>query len=482
MPVDEDMRRAILKLAGQGRAIRTIATSLGVGRNTVRRIVRSGRAQPPPLSRQQRAHPHEPRIRELFERCEGSRQRVHEELAREGIAIPYATLTGYLRRHGIGVVSKPPAGQYLFLPGEEMQHDTSPHTPVVGGQRVRVQCASLVLCYSRRRFLRVYRRWTRFEAKLFITAALKRFGAAAGRCMVDNASIIVARGSGKDAVMAPEMVAFARNFGFVFAAHELGDADRSAHVERSFQHVETSFYKGRTFVDLADLNAQFEAWCDADDVRPRRHLGGVRPLELFATEQPAMRPLPLYVPEPSLRWQRTVDAEGYVHLHNNRYSAPVDLLEREVIVYETHDRVRIFDRRCCRAEHPLREPYGRARSLLPEHDAQYRAARVQPQRKVPRPEESRLSRASPALARLVEALKARHGGRATRVLRRLDRMWKEYPAEPLAAAVERALAHGLTDLDRIETMVLQHVAGDFFRLPSVDDEHDADEPDEHDPR
>ena len=115
------------------------------------------------------------------------------------------------------------------------------------------------------------------------------------------------------------------------------------------------------------------------------------------------------------------------------------------------------------------EPHARARSLLPEHDAEHRAARVGALRSAPRPEEERLSRASPVLARLIEALKAHHGGRATRVLRRLDRMWKEYPTEPLCAAVERALAHGLIDLDRIERRVLQHVAGDFFRLPSFEE-------------
>ena len=35
--------------------------------------------------------------------------------------------------------------------------------------------------------------------------------------------------------------------------------------------------------------------------------------------------------------------------------------------------------------------------------------------------------------------------------------------------VERALAYGLTDLDRIERMVLKTVANEFFRLPGLDD-------------
>jgi hypothetical protein len=46
--------------------------------------------------------------------------------------------------------------------------------------------------------------------------------------------VILARGSGKNAVVAPEMEAFGKRFGFLFVAHAVGDANRSARVERPF--------------------------------------------------------------------------------------------------------------------------------------------------------------------------------------------------------------------------------------------------------
>jgi len=104
------------------------------------------------------------------------------------------------------------------------------------------------------------------------------------------------------------------------------------------------------------------------------------------------------------------------------------------------------------------------RAMLPQHEAERRGARLH-ERRTPRPEESRLAAASPVLGALAEKLRKRHGGRATREVRQLDRMWKEYPTAPLCAAVERAMAHGLYDLGRIEKMVLERVAGDFFQLP-----------------
>ena len=463
-PTDEQTRAAVLALKDNGHGLRAIASSLGIGRNTVRRILRGGSTVRPRAERAETLSEHDARVRELFASCKGQRQRVHEELMREGIVVPYSTLTGYCRRHGIGIVPKKPAGQYVFLPGEEQQHDTSPHRVKIGAVHERLHCASLVLCYSRRRYCQLYRKWTRFWAKVFLTEALVRFGGSTLRTMLDNASIIVARGTGKNAVMAPEMEAFGKRFGFLFAAHELGDANRSAHVERTFDYVEKNFYPGRTFSDLEDANAQMVTWCDADDVRPRKRLGGARPIDLFVTEQPALRPLPLYVPDPSLRWDRTVDSEGYVHLHTNRYSAPLDLLERDVVVLETKARVTLVkgEREVC--SHARLQDGTGGRAMLPEHEAERRGARLH-ERRTPRPEESRLAAASPVLGALAEKLRKRHGGRATREVRQLDRMWKEYPTAPLCAAVERAMAHGLYDLGRIEKMVLERVAGDFFQLP-----------------
>jgi hypothetical protein len=47
-------------------------------------------------------------------------------------------------------------------------------------------------------------------------------------------------------------------------------------------------------------------------------------------------------------------------------------------------------------------------------------------------------------------------------LRQLLRMVREYPREPLVAAVAEAARYGLYDLDRVERMILQRVARDYF--------------------
>ena len=44
-----------------------------------------------------------------------------------GATLSYPALTAFCRRHGIGHDPPEPAGRYDFAPGQEMQHDTSPH-------------------------------------------------------------------------------------------------------------------------------------------------------------------------------------------------------------------------------------------------------------------------------------------------------------------------------------------------------------------
>jgi hypothetical protein len=215
-----------------------------------------------------------------------------------------------------------------------MQHDTSPHDAHIGGAVRRVQTASLVACYSRSLFFQFYPRFTRFDCKVFLTDGVQYFGGACGDCMIDNTHVVVLRGTGKAMVPVPEMEAFARRLGFRFIAHEKGDANRSARVERPFHFIENNFLAGRTFTDFADLNRQARAWCDNANAKVRRALHASS-VELFAAERPALRPLPAWIPEVYALHQRIVDLEGYIHVDGHIYSVPYQLVGKAVEVRET---------------------------------------------------------------------------------------------------------------------------------------------------
>jgi len=467
--LDHHTRIAIVRLHGEGHGARTIAKALGVSRNAVREVIRSGHTEVPIPARGEKAAPHLERIRALYGDCKGNLVRVQEKLAEQDVHLAYSTLTAFCRRHEIGRRKKPPVGQYHFVPGEEMQHDTSPHRVKVAGQKRLLQCASLVLCYSRIVFFQAYIRFTRFECRLFVTKALQYFGGAAVRCMVDNTSVVRAHGTGKYMVPAAEMKALAERFAFAFEAHAVGHAERSARVERRFHYIENNFYPGRTFTSLADLNAQAVIWCDQVNRTYRRKLRASA-LELFAAEQPALQPLPIYIPEVYEMHLRRVDVEGYVCLHTNRYSVPVELIGRTVRIRETDERLWVYDGHRLVTQHECADPGAHDRLTLAEHRPDRHWRRHRP----PSAEESALRAAAPALERLVQNLKKRHGGNAVRAVRRLHKIYLDYPTEAVVEAVTRALDFDLTDLGRIERMVLKATGDTFFRLPTPDAEEDDD--------
>jgi hypothetical protein len=414
----------------------------------------------PELQRSEKAQPYRQQILELFENCQGNLVRVHEELVAGGAALSYPALTAFCRRHGIGYQPPVAAGQYDFAPGEEMQHDTSPHELELAGKKRKVQTASAVLCYSRMLFFQCYPTFQRFDCKVFLTDALRYMGGATARVMIDNTHVVVLHGSGRDMVPVPEMAAFGERFGFAFVAHAVGNANRSGRVERPFSFIEGNFLAGRTFTSWEDLNQRAREWCDKVNGTYKKHIRAV-PRELFAVERLHLKTLPAWIPEVYRLHQRLVDIEGYVALHTNRYSVPVEWIGRRVEVRETKDKIEIqrdarrlvTHRRIAEAEHQ--------RITLAEHRPPRGQRAPRPD---PHPEENAILTAVPELAEYVAGLKQRSRKVTTLALRQLLRFVREYPREPLLGAVREAARYGLYDLDRLERMILRRVTREYFLL------------------
>jgi hypothetical protein len=109
------------------------------------------------------------------------------------------------------------------------------------------------------------------------------------------------------------------------------------------------------------------------------------------------------------------------------------------------------------------------RITLPEH----RPPRGQGiKRSDPHPEEQAIVKAVPEIAGYVQALKQRGRKYLVLALRQLLRLTRDYPREPVLAAIEEAAHYGLYDLDRLERMILRRIARDYFRLDSTPGEDD----------
>ena len=172
MLVVETVARIRREHFAKGKTIREIARDLGVSRNTVRKVLRSGETsfeyertiQPRPKLGRWTA--------ELDELLEGNAAkpareqltliRIFEEFRGRGYDGGYDALRRYARRwskqHGEAT-----AAAYVplsFAPGEAYQFDWSHEVVVLSGVTVIVKVAHVRLCHSRMLFVRAYPRET----------------------------------------------------------------------------------------------------------------------------------------------------------------------------------------------------------------------------------------------------------------------------------------------------------------------------------
>lgn len=430
---------------------------LRLSRNTVRRILREPAVATARVAALDEAT--QQRLKAVYERARGNAVRMGQILAAEHDQwLPYSTLTRWVRLAELRAGPKR-SGEYHFAPGQEMQHDTSPHRLEVAGKPLVAQCAGLTLAYSRRLFVQYYPRFTRFECKHFLLQAAQFMDGTCPRCVIDNTSVILAGGAGEDAVIAPEMAAFARALGFAFMAHRVNDPDRKGRIERPFAWVEGNFLPGRSLASFEDLNAQALRWCiEVANAKPKRALG-MSAEAAYVMERPHLSSLPTVLPAVYEVFERVVDLYGFVSVDTNRYSVPERLVGKTVTVYKHHASIDIHYRRTLQASHPRLIGVRDARHTLSGHHTVPQRAPRQPSL------HAQLLRGEhAALDAYVAALAAHLNGRGTRALNRLLQLMRSYPRGPFLAAVEQALKYGLFDLGRLETLVLRHVAGDFFAL------------------
>ena len=469
--LSKQQRTTILELQQRGVSKGEISRLLGISRLTVRKVLRAGSPELPESRRPEKAEPHRQQILELHAACKGNLVRVHEELAAGGVELSYQALTAFCRRHGIGQEPPVPVGRYGFEPGQEGQHDTSPHQAMIDGRKRRVQTVSAVLAYSRVLFFQCYPTFQRFDCKVFLVDALRYFGGVPERMMIDNTHVVVLRGTGREMVPVPEMEAFASRLGFRFEAHEVGDANRSARVERPFWFIENNFFAGRHFADWNDLNAQAVAWCDRVNVTYKKHLRAV-PRELWVLERTRLKPLPGWIPEVYRLGERMVDVEGYVTLNTNRYPVPVGWIGRRVEVRETKQNIEIqLDARNIVSHTRVIEALGQRIASGGYHPPRSERAK----RPDPHPEEKAILVAVPEIAEYLAAVKQRSRKVPVLALRHLLRLIREYPRQPLLAAVREASHYGLYDLERLERMILRHVGRDYFVLEGNDEDKDPED-------
>lgn len=348
-----------------------------------------------------------------------------------------------------------------------MQHDTSIYPIELAGILNRLIASLLYLRYSKRRYLRFYRVFNRFRMKCFFHEALTHWGYAAHECIIDNTNLARLRGTGKNAVIVPEMNAFAKRYDFRFVCHEKGHCNRKAGEEKGLYTVETNFLPGRKFESLEDLNRQGFDWSTVRmDNRPVAKTGLI-PAKAFEHERAYLVELPQHLPAPYLIHERGTDQYGYAAFDGNYFWVP-GTERKKVKVLEYSDRLKLYLNRECLAEYALPADGVKNQRFSPEGTP---PPRHQPhnRRRPTEEEEKRLRAISPAVGTYLDfVLKGGDGIQRHRFIRELFALTGRMPNSVFIQAIERALHYQIASIETVERIALLCMTQDVPRLPCVD--------------
>lgn len=207
-----------------------------------------------------------------------------------------------------------------FAPGERVQIDWGEFGDVFGIGRA-VHAFLLVCCYSR--LLTVEFTFSQtLEAFLRCHEhAFTWLGGYAREAQYDNLATAVAERRGRLVRWNPRFLAYAGHCGFRPVACTPGRGNEKGRVEDSVKLLRGNFWPGRTFRDLADLNAQAQAW--RDTVANQREHRVTRKIPSLHVAEERGHLLPLREPYDTDEVRSVVVPPSFrVAFDSNRYSVP----------------------------------------------------------------------------------------------------------------------------------------------------------------
>lgn len=208
----------------------------------------------------------------------------------------------------------------------------------------RVWAFVIVLACSRHMFVRPVLSMDQYSWVAAHVAAWEFFGGAPARLVSDNLKTGVIKPDLYDPKLNRAYAEMAVHYGcLIDPARALKPKDKPR-VERMMPYVRDSFWRGRTFGSVTDMQTRAVEWCvGIAGTRAHRSLEGTAPLALFqAIEASALLPLPA-APFELARWlSPKVAPDCHVTIDKVLYSVPWTHIGRQVDARVTETLVEVY--------------------------------------------------------------------------------------------------------------------------------------------
>lgn len=442
--IAKDREADVLRLFhGEKWPVGTIATQLGLHHTTVQRVLRDAGVEMKVVApRPSKVDPFVPFIVEQLEKYPRLRaSRLFGMIKERG----YVGSPDHFRRVVGRLRPKRPAEAFQrlrTLPGEQGQVDWAHFGKLQVGAAARPLWAFvMVLSYSRRIFLRFF---PGAAMPFFLRGhveAFADFGGVPRVLLYDNLKSAVIERRGDAIRFHPTLLELSGHYRFEPRPVAIARGNEKGRVERAIRYVRESFFEGRAFATLGDLNAQAAAWAATTSLERSWVEDRTRTVaQAFEDERGALMAPPGDAFPCAERVEVEIGKTPYARFDLNDYSVPHDRTQRTLVVLADPETVRIVDGTTVVATHA--RSWDRGEQIEdPVHierlTAEKRGAREH--RGLDRLAKS--TRSSQAFLRIIAERAGNIGSTTARLLRLLDAVGGEELEEALAEALERDTVH-----------------------------------------
>ncbi|MBU1457003.1 MAG: IS21 family transposase [Proteobacteria bacterium] len=359
----------------KGLGIKTISRQLGISKNTVRKVVRSGVTEhiyKRTIQPQPQLGEYVPRLEELLEedwerprkrRLTG--RRLFELLQAEGYGGGYDSIQRFTKTWR-AKKGKEPAGGYIplsFSPGDAYQFDWSHEMVVLDGVAQKLKVAHFRLSHSRQPFLVAY---PRESAEMVFDAHNRAFSFYGGTCrrgIYDNMSTAVTKVlEGKDRIFNRRFLQMCSHYLVEPVACTPGSGWEKGQVEKQVKNIREWLFTPRPrFKDIEELNGWLEEQCIAIGKKRKHPEDKERTIwELFQKEKETLIPVRFLFDGYAERECR-VSSTGLVNYDRNHYSVSSKVAGQSATVLATADLIQIVKNGEVVGEH-IRQ-FGRGKTI-----------------------------------------------------------------------------------------------------------------------
>jgi transposase len=340
----------------EGLSIRAISRHLHVSRKTVRRSLGKLPSRPhgDKARRASLLDQYEPQIRDwLLTTPELRATQLLERLRQRGYTGGVSILRELVRK----LRPAPDTRVYLTVkhaPAGTMQVDWGDFGFALPGVPRRVSVFVALLPYSGCLYVHFCLSQATGTFLRCMDRALEFFGGSTNADVFDNMKTVVLENRpGVAPRFNDRFLAYANaRGGFAVVACTPGHPEGKGGVERGIRTVRESFWPGRRFVDLDDINAQGSDWLNRIHNRRTHATTGKVPALVFEHEERRLlKPLPATPFDTDDIDHDIVSATFRVRFDRNTYSVPWHLEGQRVTIRGTDDRVRVFLGPKCVADH-----------------------------------------------------------------------------------------------------------------------------------